>query len=90
MMIMKSTLMHRFPMKVQDGSSELQIVDITVQEYFKSKKVELTMPYLSCLDVGKPKRPNYLPIEVASFYSRLLVCTIVQLSYFLFLSLYAF
>ncbi|KAK3132901.1 hypothetical protein QOZ80_6AG0529210 [Eleusine coracana subsp. coracana] len=58
-----------FPMKVQDGSSELQTVDITVQEYFKSKKVELTMPYLPCLDVGKPKRPNYLPIELSYMVS---------------------
>lgn len=58
--------MHRFPMKVRDGSIEIQTVDITVQDYFKSKQVELMMPYLPCLDVGKPKRPNYLPIEVAT------------------------
>jgi len=53
-------------MKVRNGSIEIQTVDITVQDYFKSKQVELTMPYLPCLDVGKPKRPNYLPIEVAT------------------------
>nr|CAB3505054.1 unnamed protein product [Digitaria exilis] len=53
-----------FPMKVRNGSIEVQTVDITVQDYFKSKQVELTMPYLPCLDVGKPKRPNYLPIEL--------------------------
>jgi eukaryotic translation initiation factor 2C len=58
--------MHRFPMKVRNGSIEIQTVDITVHDYFKSKQVELTMPYLPCLDVGKPKRPNYLPIEVAT------------------------
>ncbi|XP_066334364.1 protein argonaute 16-like [Miscanthus floridulus] len=56
----------RFPMKVRNGSIEIQTVDITVQDYFKSKQVELTMSYLPCLDVGKPKRPNYLPIEVAT------------------------
>uniref|UniRef100_A0A0E0HZ08 Piwi domain-containing protein n=2 Tax=Oryza TaxID=4527 RepID=A0A0E0HZ08_ORYNI len=54
-----------FPMKVRNGSSEGETVEITVQEYFKSKQVDLTMPYLPCLDVGKPKRPNYVPIEVA-------------------------
>ncbi|TVU10901.1 hypothetical protein EJB05_44456, partial [Eragrostis curvula] len=58
-----------FPMKVRNGSSELQTVDITVQEYFKSKQVELTMPYLPCLDVGKPNRPNYLPIELSHMVS---------------------
>ncbi|KAL6600540.1 hypothetical protein ACP70R_045340 [Stipagrostis hirtigluma subsp. patula] len=58
-----------FPMKVRNGSSEVQTVDITVQEYFKSKQVELTMPYLPCLDVGKPKRPNYLPIELCHMVS---------------------
>jgi eukaryotic translation initiation factor 2C len=52
-------------MKVRNGSSEGETVEITVQEYFKSKQVDLTMPYLPCLDVGKPKRPNYVPIEVA-------------------------
>jgi eukaryotic translation initiation factor 2C len=28
--------------------------------------VVLDKPYLPCLDVGKPKRPNYLPIEVVA------------------------
>lgn len=53
-------------MKVRSGSSEGQTVDITVEEYFKSKQVFLEKPYLPCLDVGKPKRPNYLPIEVVA------------------------
>ncbi|CAL5075297.1 unnamed protein product [Urochloa decumbens] len=58
-----------FPMKVRNGSIEVQTMDITVQDYFKSKEVELTMPYLPCLDVGKPKRPNYLPIELCHMVS---------------------
>ncbi|VAI16753.1 unnamed protein product [Triticum turgidum subsp. durum] len=58
-----------FPMKVRSGSSEGQTVDITVEEYFKSKQVFLEKPYLPCLDVGKPKRPNYLPIELANMIS---------------------
>uniref|UniRef100_A0A0D9XB38 Piwi domain-containing protein n=1 Tax=Leersia perrieri TaxID=77586 RepID=A0A0D9XB38_9ORYZ len=58
-----------FPMKVRNGSSDGQTVEITVQEYFKSKQVDLTMPYLPCLDVGKPKRPNYVPIELCNMVS---------------------
>nr|TKW14746.1 hypothetical protein SEVIR_5G186400v2 [Setaria viridis] len=58
-----------FPMKVRNGSIEVQTMDITVQDYFKSKQVELTLPYLPCLDVGKPKRPNYLPIELCHMVS---------------------
>uniref|UniRef100_A0ACD5XQE4 Uncharacterized protein n=1 Tax=Avena sativa TaxID=4498 RepID=A0ACD5XQE4_AVESA len=58
-----------FPMKIRNGSSEGQTVDITVEEYFKSKQVVLDKPYLHCLDVGKPKRPNYLPIELANLIS---------------------
>lgn len=75
--MLKLLLMHRFPMKVRNGSSEDQTVDITVQEYFKSKQVDLAMPYLPCLDVGKPKRPNYLPIEVAALFAYLFH-TVVQ------------
>ncbi|KAJ1289157.1 hypothetical protein BS78_02G142900 [Paspalum vaginatum] len=58
-----------FPMKIRDGSTEVKTVDITVQDYFKSKQVELMMPYLPCLDVGKPKRPNYLPLELCHMLS---------------------
>ncbi|KAI4991321.1 hypothetical protein ZWY2020_039692 [Hordeum vulgare] len=39
-----------FPMKVRSGSSEGETVDITVEEYFKSKQVFLEKPYLPCLD----------------------------------------
>ncbi|KAG8049565.1 hypothetical protein GUJ93_ZPchr0009g1049 [Zizania palustris] len=58
-----------FMMKVRNGSSEGQTVEITVEEYFKSKQVDLAMPYLPCLDVGKPKRPNYVPIELCHMLS---------------------
>lgn len=55
-------------MKVKntDGTNEGQTVEITVYEYFtKHCGIELTFSaYLPCLDVGKPKRPNYLPVEV--------------------------
>ncbi|XBJ16573.1 hypothetical protein VPH35_008173 [Triticum aestivum] len=58
-----------FPMEVRSGSSEGQTVDITVEEYFKSKQVFLEKPYLPCLDVGKPECPNYLPVELANLIS---------------------
>lgn len=57
-----------FSMKVKNGDNNNgeQTVDITVYEYFaKHRGIELTSSaYLPCLDVGKPKRPNYLPLEV--------------------------
>ncbi|XP_058005997.1 protein argonaute 16 isoform X2 [Hevea brasiliensis] len=63
-----------FPMKVKNGDSangEPQTVEITVYEYFtRHCGIELTYSaYLPCLDVGKPKRPNYLPIELCSLVS---------------------
>ncbi|XWS31011.1 hypothetical protein CRYUN_Cryun23aG0040600 [Craigia yunnanensis] len=61
-----------FPMKVKNGDSgEAQTVEITVYEYFtKHCGIELTYSAnMPCLDVGKPKRPNYLPIELCSLVS---------------------
>lgn len=52
--------------KNNDGSNEGQTVEISVYEYFaKHCGIELQYSaYLPCLDVGKPKKPNYLPLEV--------------------------
>ncbi|XP_007049194.2 PREDICTED: protein argonaute 16 [Theobroma cacao] len=61
-----------FPMKVKNGNSgEEQTVEITVYEYFtKHCGIELRHSAgLPCLDVGKPKRPNYLPLELCSLVS---------------------
>ncbi|XVF21051.1 hypothetical protein REPUB_Repub12eG0057000 [Reevesia pubescens] len=61
-----------FPMKVKNGDSgECQTVEITVYEYFtKHCGIELTYSAnMPCLDVGKPKRPNYLPLELCSLVS---------------------
>ncbi|PIA31085.1 hypothetical protein AQUCO_05300125v1 [Aquilegia coerulea] len=56
-----------FPWKMRsgDGSTE-EIVGITVYEYFaKNRKIALdNSAYMPCLDVGKPKRPNYLSLEL--------------------------
>ncbi|XAR55319.1 hypothetical protein NMG60_11035360 [Bertholletia excelsa] len=53
---------------VHDGGKTLEI---TVYEYFtKYRHIELTSSaYLPCIDVGKPKRPNYLPIELCALVS---------------------
>ncbi|PRQ52666.1 putative post-transcriptional gene silencing PAZ-Argonaute family [Rosa chinensis] len=54
-----------------DGTTVEQTVDITVYEYFtKHRGIELTYSAnFPCLDVGKPKRPNYVPLELCSLVS---------------------
>ncbi|KAF8720530.1 hypothetical protein HU200_023783 [Digitaria exilis] len=54
-----------FQMKSHLGST----TDITVQDYFKLKKINLEMPHLLCLDVGKENSPCYLPIELCNMVS---------------------
>ncbi|KAF8410786.1 hypothetical protein HHK36_003323 [Tetracentron sinense] len=63
-----------FPLKVKnrDGANdEEQILEVTVYDYFaKNRNIELSFSaYMPCLDVGKPKRPNYLPLELCSLVS---------------------
>ncbi|CAD5168573.1 unnamed protein product, partial [Musa acuminata subsp. malaccensis] len=60
-----------FPLRVRNSHGETQIVDITVYDYFmKTHKMQLTWSaHMPCLDVGKPKRPNYLPIELCNLVS---------------------
>ncbi|CAK9184081.1 unnamed protein product [Ilex paraguariensis] len=63
-----------FPLKVKNSEGaydEGQTTEITVYEYFtKHRNIELTFSaYMPCLDVGKPKRPNYLPLELCSLVS---------------------
>ncbi|XP_027344511.1 protein argonaute 16 isoform X2 [Abrus precatorius] len=69
----KPCIQQLFSMKVKNGDDNNggQTVDITVYEYFaKHRGIELTSSaYLPCLDVGKPKRPNYLPMELCSLVS---------------------
>ncbi|CAH2059701.1 unnamed protein product [Thlaspi arvense] len=59
-----------FSMKIKDGEREGQTKEITVYEYFKQTYTEPThSAYFPCLDVGKPNRPNYLPLEFCSLVS---------------------
>lgn len=63
-----------FSMKVKNGGSPDdggETLEITVYEYFtKHRNIELSSSvYMPCLDVGKPKRPNYLPLELCYLVS---------------------
>lgn len=63
-------------MKVKSGSTGQhdggETAEVTVYEYFtKHRNIELrSSVYMPCLDVGKPKRPNYLPLEVCGIFFR--------------------
>ncbi|KAH1217450.1 Protein argonaute 16 [Glycine max] len=67
----KPCIQQLMKVKNDDNNSRGQTVDITVYEYFaKHCGIELTSSaYLPCLDVGKPKRPVYLPLELCSLVS---------------------
>ncbi|KAI7993599.1 Protein argonaute 16 [Camellia lanceoleosa] len=56
-----------FSLKVRnaDGGYGGEALEITVYDYFtKHRNIELTYSaFMPCLDVGRPKRPNYLPLE---------------------------
>ncbi|XP_073311824.1 protein argonaute 16 [Primulina huaijiensis] len=63
-----------FSLKVKNGGNardDGETLEITVFDYFvKHRGQELTFSaYMPCLDVGKPKRPNYLPLELCSLVS---------------------
>ena len=60
----------RFPLKQRDdGSSDT--VEVTVYDYYLKRWGIKLKDYVSfpCLNVGKPKRPTYLPIEVSHYRS---------------------
>ena len=56
---------HRFTLKQKSGSDE-DSIEITVYDYFvKHRHIELRYSAdLPCINVGKPKRPTYIPVEV--------------------------
>ena len=54
-------------MKQKNGSSPGEPFEITVYDYYLKRGTELKESRnLPCLDVGKPKRPVYIPLEVIS------------------------
>lgn len=54
--------------KNENGESET--VEITVYDYFlKERNLELQYSAdLPCVNVGRPKRPTYIPLEVSLFF----------------------
>ncbi|KAD4179068.1 hypothetical protein E3N88_27659 [Mikania micrantha] len=62
-----------FPLRVKkdNGTYDDQTINITVLDYFtKHLKIEITYSaYIPCIDVGKPKKPAYLPVELCSLIS---------------------
>lgn len=53
-------------MRRRTGGNEGNEVELTVFEYFERDR-NIKLKYsgdFPCIDVGKPKRPTYIPIEV--------------------------
>lgn len=52
--------------KSKDNDGEVQTIEVTVYDYFVNHR-NIDLRYsaeLPCINVGKPKRPTYFPIEV--------------------------
>ncbi|KAF7824810.1 protein argonaute 4A-like [Senna tora] len=61
-----------FPLRQgRDANGEVQSIEVTVREYFeRHKKIPLRDSiYLPCINVGKPKRPSYFPMELCTLVS---------------------
>ncbi|KAL1221220.1 Protein argonaute 6 [Cardamine amara subsp. amara] len=59
-----------FLMKIKDGERAGQTTEVTVYDYFKNTYFDPVLSaYFPCLDVGKPNRPNYLPMEFCHLVS---------------------
>ncbi|KAK9062304.1 hypothetical protein SSX86_019490 [Deinandra increscens subsp. villosa] len=56
----------KFSMKKKNGDSPSESIEITVYDYYaKHHRIEVHESYdYPCLDVGKPKRPVYIPLEL--------------------------
>ncbi|GKB96912.1 argonaute 4A-like protein [Tanacetum coccineum] len=61
----------KFTMKQKNGKNPGETIEITVFDYYlKHRDTELKESRnLSCLDVGKPKRPVYIPLEFCELIS---------------------
>ncbi|KAM3397998.1 protein argonaute 4-like [Capsicum galapagoense] len=57
--------------KGKDADGEVQTMEVTVYDYFVNQRnIELRYSAdLPCINVGKPKRPTYFPIELCSLVS---------------------
>ncbi|KAD7478368.1 hypothetical protein E3N88_01504 [Mikania micrantha] len=61
----------KFLMKQRNGNSPSDPIEITVSEYYaKYRNLEVTQSHdYPCLDVGRPKRPVYIPLELCTLIS---------------------
>ncbi|KAK4408330.1 protein argonaute 4 [Sesamum angolense] len=57
--------------KIKDDDGEVQTTEVTVYDYFVNhRNINLRFSAdLPCINVGKPKRPTYFPIELCSLVS---------------------
>ncbi|KAK6164049.1 hypothetical protein DH2020_000913 [Rehmannia glutinosa] len=57
--------------KSKDGDGEVQTTEVTVYDYFvKHRNIDLRYSAdLPCINVGRPKRPTYFPVELCSLVS---------------------
>ena len=62
----------------KDENGEPQIIRISVYDYFVHiRKIPLSYSAdLPCIDVGKPDRPTYIPLEVNLFPSLLFTISV--------------
>ncbi|KAL2543374.1 Protein argonaute 4 [Abeliophyllum distichum] len=51
--------------KTKDDAGEVQSTDVTFYDYFVNNR-NIDLP---CINVGKPKRPTYFPLELCSLVS---------------------
>ncbi|XP_015946716.1 protein argonaute 4A-like [Arachis duranensis] len=62
----------KFSMKDgKDSNGEPRLIEITVYNYYKHHK-GIELPYSAdfpCINVGKPKRPTYFPVELCTLIS---------------------
>lgn len=76
----------RFTLKQKNKDGDGDTIEVTVYDYFvKNRNIDLRYSAdLPCINVGKPKRPTYFPVEVEmwirfNFYEILLICNNVLL-----------
>ena len=55
-----------FLLKQKNGDSDAEPKEVTVTDYYRNVR-DTSLQYSDncpCINVGKPKRPTYIPIEV--------------------------
>ncbi|OWM69089.1 hypothetical protein CDL15_Pgr025276 [Punica granatum] len=60
-----------FPLKQRNGDGEVDTIEVTVYDYFVNHR-NINLSYsgdFPCINVGKPKRPTYIPLELCSLVS---------------------